>query len=246
MKKIALVEICGNLSYENPSIALLESFVDGADVEAFDGLILWINSGGGSFCCAQDIYATLQRSPLPRLAVAAELCASAAYYLALSAHRILAQPASLIGGLCASLEVANYSRLHDKVGVSRTIHSRGSLKQMLTPFSRQMADGEQAAIDDLLSDMDEQFHRVILERRPKLQAESPYTDGRLFSGARAHKMGVVDGLGGLFEASRLMAQMLDVSADNLELVSISADEQKVPAQQTSGDMLATFLAALRL
>lgn len=246
MKKIALLEISGNLSYENGSIALLESFIAGEDAASVDGMILWINSGGGSFSCVQDIYASLQRLPMIKIAVAAELCASAAYYLALAAHHIVAQPTSLVGGLCACLEVANYSRLHEKLGVSRTIHANGKLKGMLTPYGKEMADGEEAAIQDLLSDMDEHFQSVILERRPTLKRDSAYADGRLLSGARAQRMGLVDDLGGVFEASRIMAKMLGISPDMLELISVSADEQDVAAEPTSDNMVAALLAALHL
>ena len=244
MKRVAFIELCGNLAYENHAVALLESFTQG-DADDFSGLILWVNSGGGSFCCAQDIYSSLQRLSLPRIAVAGELCASAAYYVALSAHRILAQPASLVGGMCASLEAGNYARLHERLGITRRIYSRGPLKQMLSPYSTQ-PDGEASAINDLLEDMDEQFQVTLRERRPHLQPGSPHADGRLFSGSRAKKLGLVDALGGVFEAGQLMAKMLDTEAGELELVSLLPDELETPPQQERADVLSGLLAALRL
>lgn len=245
MKQVALINIAGDISYENEAVALIETlFARDGDTE-FAGLIVWINSGGGSFCVAQNVYDTLRRTHIPIIAVVGELCASAAYYAALAADYIVAQSASLVGGLCASLESGNYVGLHDKLGVCRTIHSNGQLKQMLSPYVRRSSEGENRAIKDILDDMDCQFHGLIRERRPLVSSENQCADGRLISGMRAKEFGLVDDLGGLFEASQKMATLLDVG--KIELISIEPDMDHAALRTNDPSrMMSALLAALHL
>lgn len=245
MKQVALINIMGDISYENEAVALIETIFAKEDDTEFAGLIVWINSGGGSFCVAQNVYDSLRRSHIPIIAVVGELCASAAYYAALAADHIVAQPASLVGGLCSSLESGNYVGLHDKLGVCRTIHSNGQLKQMLSPYVRRSNEGENKAIQDILDDMDSQFLGLFRERRPHVPNENQCTDGRLISGMRAKQFGLVDSLGGLFEATQKMAALL--GTDNIELVSIEPDGDHAALRVTDpARMVSTLLAALHL
>ena len=244
MKNVALITISGNIAYENDSIALLESFFSNGQSEKYAGILLWLNSGGGSFCVAQDISAMLQRSTLPCVAVIGELCASAAYYIALAAHRIIAQPASLVGGLCASIDVANYAKVHEKIGVQRIAYGNGQMKQMLSPYTGAPSEGEIAAIKDILDDLDHDFHSFIEKRRPQGLDLKRYFDGRLLSGMRALKVGLVDELGGLHEATKAMAHVLDSAA--IEITSLEPEPNDVPINKSASDLVSSLFAALHI
>jgi protease-4 len=244
MKNVALFTISGNIAYENESIALLESFFSNKQSEEYTGILLWINSGGGSFCVAQDISAMLQRSALPCVAIIGELCASAAYYIALAAHRIIAQPASLVGGLCASIDVANYAKVHEKIGIQRIVYGNGQMKQMLSPYTGEQSEGEIAAVRDILDDLDHDFHSFIEKRRPQGIDLKHYFDGRLLSGMRAFKASLVDELGGLYEATKVMAHMLDSEA--IEIISLEPEANDAPTNGSASDLVSSLFAALHI
>ncbi len=244
MNSVALINISGNIAYENDSIALLESFFSEGCSDEYAGILLWLNSGGGSFCVAQETYETIIRSKLPCVAIIGELCASAAYYIALSANRIIARPASLVGGLCASLEVANYAKLHEKLGVHRSIHSHGQLKQMLSPHMRTPIEGEDAAVKDILDDLDYQFRKLIVQRRPQGTGFEQYYDGRLLSGMRAQRNGLVDELGGLFEATQTMAKMLNT--ETVEITSIQPWGSDALPKNSTLNLVSTLMTALHI
>lgn len=244
MKNVALITISGNIAYENDSITLLEAFLTNEQCKEYAGILLWINSGGGSFCVAQDISAMLQRSAIPCVAVIGELCASAAYYIATATHRIIAQPASLVGGLCASIDVANYAKIHEKIGVQRIAYGNGQMKQMLSPYTGAPSEGEIAAIKDILDDLDRDFHSFIEKRRPHGLDLKRYFDGRLLSGVRAHKVGLVDELGGLYEATKAMAHVLDSEA--IEITSLEPETDDAPANKSASDFVSSLFTALRI
>lgn len=244
MSKVALLHITGNLTYESDAVALWEAFVGAIDRDEYSGIVAWINSGGGSFCAAQDMVSALVRTGLPSVAVAGELCASAAYYFALGFEQVLARPASLLGGLCSSLEVANYSKAHANWGIARKFYSNGPLKRMLNPYAADLAAGEDQAIQAILTDLDDQFHGFLRERRPAAKYVEEFFDGRLVSGVRAHQVGLVDALGGVSEAANVIARMLQ--QESVEIETIQADEtaSAAPPAGLSGE-LALLLASLR-
>lgn len=244
MSKVALLHITGNLTYESDAVALWESFVGTMDRNEYSGIIAWINSGGGSLCAAQDMVCTLAGAGLPSVAVVGELCASAAYYFALGFEHVIARPASLLGGLRSSLEVVNYSKAHARWGMTRNFYSNGPLKRMLSPYAADLAAGEEQAIEAILTDLDEQFHGFIRQRRPAAKQAEAFFDGRLISGVRAHQAGLVDALGGVSEAAQAIARMLEQASVEIEMIQADeAPSATMPAGLPSE--LALLLASLR-
>lgn len=241
MSKVALININGNITYEGDAVALLESVFSGGTISEYAGIIAWINSGGGSFCAAQDMYAALTGASLPSVAVLGEVCASAAYYFALGFDQIIARPGSLVGGLCASLDAANHSKIYERLGICKQGYTNGSLKHMLSPYASASAPGEQQAIKDILDDLDNQFHGLLQERRPQVKL-APFADGRLVSGVAAHKAGLVDAMGGVPEATRAIANAL--GAENVEVELIEPEGESMPAQAAIPNDITLLLASV--
>ena len=230
MYKIALISISGNISYENESILALDQLLN--DCDEFQAFALWIVSGGGSLAVAHDLSTRILKSGIPSVAIIGELCASAAYYLALSTGRIVANPAALIGGLCASLEIAKYGNLHKKIGLQRITYGSGALKGMLSPYGElDISADEMSAIKDILSDLDSLFHNFLNERRPKSVDLGALHDGRLVSGVRALCLGLVDELGGIEEGIKYVCE--ELQSTEFEIVSIESDSTSNVDSQVS-------------
>ena len=86
------------------------------------GLVLWINSPGGTVTASDMIYNELKmfksRQRLPVLALFSGTATSGAYYVAQAADRIVAAPTSVTGSIGVILMNLNLSGLMEKVGVS--------------------------------------------------------------------------------------------------------------------------------
>lgn len=217
------LDLVGEISYDHPLLELLGSLPADGEGKHFAGLILWVNSGGGSLCAAQEIASGIRALSLPTVAVIADLCASAAYYAIAPSTRILSRPASLVGGLCSSLDYRRHPEPVEGQPAGMQAVTHGALKHMLTPYGPSGGPLEQRAIDDLLQDLDLQFHSFIESHRGDRNRWDLYTDGRLITGRRAIDAGLVDGLGGVREAVEEIATLLDIPHEEITLVHATPD-----------------------
>jgi protease IV len=73
----------------------------------------------------------------PVYAVVEESCASAAYYIAVSADAIYVDKASIVGSIGVLMDGFGFTGLMDKVGIERRLMTAGENKGFLDPFSPQ-------------------------------------------------------------------------------------------------------------
>ena len=64
-----------------------------------------------------------------------DLCASAAYYVAVAADAIYASPASMVGSIGVFYNGFGFVDLMNKLGISRRLQTSGVNKGFLDPFS---------------------------------------------------------------------------------------------------------------
>jgi protease-4 len=77
---------------------------------------------------------------------------------------------------------------------------------------RPMTDDERKLLQDVLSNVYDQFIDAIIEGRSMVKEDVlPYADGRIFSGDQALQYGFVDRLGDLDDAIRLAGEMAGIS-----------------------------------
>jgi len=131
------------------------------------------------------------------------VAASAAYYISSAADVIISDPGTLTGSIGAIMEFQNYEALANKVGVGETVVKSGHFKDVGHPL-RPLADDERAMLQGVVDDALSQFIDAVAKGRG-LDPERvrSLADGRLYSGAQAKAVGLVDQLGGLDDAQRL-------------------------------------------
>ena len=169
------------------------------------GVVLRVDSPGGGVAPAQELYDAVWRlrGVKPVIASFGNVAASAAYYISSAADVIVADPGTLTGSIGAIMEFQNYEALANKVGVGETVVKSGHFKDVGHPL-RPLADDERAMLQGVVDDALSQFIDAVAKGRG-LDADRVRTlaDGRLYSGAQAQAVGLVDQLGGLDTAQRL-------------------------------------------
>src|SRR5918912_1953819 len=141
-KHTAMVELNGIIapgadgSAEKINTALEAAFKD----KDTQGVILRINSPGGSPMQAQTIYDEMRRlrkkyPDIPLYAVVEDICASGGYFVAAAADRIYVGKASIVGSIGVLMNSFRFTGLMDKLGVERRLITAGENKGMLDPFS---------------------------------------------------------------------------------------------------------------
>jgi len=208
-KHTAMVEVNGliapgsDASAERINSALQAAFKD----KNTQGVVMRINSPGGSPVQAQTVYDEMRRlrqlyPNIPLYAVVEDVCASGGYFIAAGADRIYVGKASIVGSIGVLMNGFGFTGLMDKLGVERRLLTAGENKGMLDPFSP-IDPKDKAHIQTMLGDIHQQFIGVVKEGRGKRLKESPEIfSGLIWTGQKSIDLGLADAIGSLESVAR--------------------------------------------
>ncbi|AWI53298.1 S49 family peptidase [Aquabacterium olei] len=204
----ALVEVRGEIASDaeanadNLMTALRSAFED----QGARAVVLRVNSPGGS-----PVQAGLVNDEIRRLkalhkkkvyAVCEEMCASAAYYIAVAADQIYVDKASMVGSIGVLMDGFGFTGVMDKFGVERRLMTAGENKAMLDPYSPRNPQHE-AYAQAMLDQIHQQFIDVVKTGRGKRLKDDPTTfTGLFWNGQQAVNLGLADHLGSLDGVAR--------------------------------------------
>ena len=216
-KHTAMVELSGliapgtDASAERVNASLQAAFKD----KNTQGVIVRINSPGGSPVQAQTIYDEMRRlrkkyPDIPLYAVVEDICASGGYFVAAGADRIYVGRASIVGSIGVLMNGFGFTGLMDKLGVERRLITAGENKGMLDPFSP-LEEKDKEYIKGLMKDIHDQFIGVVREGRGKRLKETPdMFSGLFWTGQRSVELGLADGFGSLDSVAREVIKAEDI------------------------------------
>ncbi|MFZ8811307.1 MAG: S49 family peptidase [Pyrobaculum sp.] len=162
------------------------------------GLVLVINSPGGTVSGTEALYTALRGINKTKYAVVTGLAASGAYYVAVAAERIYATPSSWVGsvGVIAVLWPEWY--LYD---IPDYIYTTGPLKYHGKDLMDYYNDIERVRLN---------FVEAVLRGRAGRIKTDPavFETAAVFTAGQAKEMGLIDEIGGVFDAVADMAEAL--------------------------------------
>ena len=194
-------------------VAQIEKLIENDDN---DGLILRVNSPGGSAFASEQIWEALERykaTGRPFYVSMGDYAASGGYYISCGADRIYAQPVTLTGsigifGMIPCLEGlledklsvnqavvttnanANFISLTEPMNAQQTLHMQKMINRGYEVFTSRCAEGREMPVDSI---------KAIAE-------------GRVWDGRTALSLGLVDRMGNLEDAIADMAQELNFTS----------------------------------
>jgi protease-4 len=134
--------------------------------------------------------------------VVEETCASAAYYVAVSADKIFVDKASIVGSIGVLMDGFGFTGLMEKLGVERRLMTAGANKGFLDPFSPQ-TETQRVFAQGMLDQIHQQFIGVVKAGRGDRLKETPEMFSGLFwSGQQSVELGLTDQLGNLDYVAR--------------------------------------------
>jgi protease-4 len=205
--RVAIVELEGIILDVDDILRDLKSHRDNPLVRA---VVVRVNSPGGVVAPSQELHRALQRlreAGKPVVASLGAVAASGGYYVAVAADSIYANPGTLTGSIGVIMQMANLENLMKKVGVDYVVIKAGQLKDMGN-VSRPMTPEERRVLQALLDDVHRQFIDAVAEGRKLDRGRVvQFADGRVFSGAQAKALAMVDELGGIEEAVNAAAKL---------------------------------------
>lgn len=180
--------------------AIISSLKDAYDNKGTKGIILRINSPGGSPVQAGIINDEIKRQKklhpeIPVYAVVEDICASGGYYIAVAADKIYVDKASIVGSIGVLMDGYGFTELMQKVGVERRLLTAGENKGMLDPFSP-VNPKQKAMVQAMLDQIHQQFIKVVRDGRGKRLHEDAQTFSGLFwNGEESVRLGLADAEG---------------------------------------------------
>lgn len=205
----AVVEVNGVIAADQDASAdaLISAIRDAYKDTKATGLILRINSPGGSPVQAGYVYDEINRlkatrENFPVYAVITDLGASGAYYIAAAADEIYADKASLVGSIGVVGSGFGFTGLMEKLGVERRLYTAGEHKGFLDPFTPENAE-EKAFWQSVLKVTHEQFIDQVKKGRGDRLSDAPdLFSGLVWSGEQALELGLIDGLASSSQVAR--------------------------------------------
>ncbi len=178
-------------------------------------IVVRIDSPGGAVAPTQEILEEIQRAKKkkPFIASMGSIAASGGYYIAAACDKIVANPGTLTGSIGVIMQLTNVEELMKKVGVKGVNVKSGANKDIGSPFQPLSAEGREI-LQSLVDNVHGQFVAAVAKGRGMDEARvRKLADGRIYSGAQAKDLGLVDQFGTLEDAIELAAKRAGIAAE---------------------------------
>jgi len=215
-QKISVIPIKGAISDSQAILAQLQTDRKDKRVKA---IILRIDSPGGAVGPTQEIYREIRRTAKTKKVVASlgGVAASGGYYIAAATHKIVANPATITGSIGVIMHFVRFEDLLKKIGISFEVLKTGEFKDIGSPH-RELTERDRDILQAVLADIQDQFVEAVANaRKMPIEKVRPIADGRIFTGAKAKELGLVDALGNFQDAVDMAKKLAGLKGD-VELV----------------------------
>src|SRR3989338_3938211 len=223
---IALIPISGEITSSGDSSlpfsvsgASSEVLVDlikkANDDSSIKGIILEINSPGGTVLASKEITDAVKESKKPVVAWIRELGASGAYWVASGSDYIIADPMSITGSIGVIGSYLQFEKLMEKYGVIYEQLTTGKYKDTGSPF-RELTTEERNLLQGKLNIIHDYFVSDV-EANRKLSKEQveKLANGIFYLGVEAKELGLIDRLRGKKEAEEKIKELTGLKSINL-------------------------------
>ena len=205
------------------------------DVKA---VVLRVNSPGGSVLASEKIKAQIDSIKVPVIASYGDYAASGGYWISANCDYIFANATTLTGSIGVFSMIPDFQKtVNDKLHVNITAvnsNKHADMYSMMRPLDKQETELMQASVEHIY----DRFLNIVAEGR-KMSTEDvdAIAQGRVWTGAQALEIGLVDAIGTLDEAIMYTAMMID-GENGLNDIQVV----EYPKPLTTVEMLTSLLA----
>src|SRR5208283_254544 len=180
---------------------------------AIKAVVLRVDSPGGSMFASEEILREVQalrKAGKPVVVSMSTYAASGGYYISAAANQIFASPTTLTGSIGVFSVVPTFQRTLDKLGVkvdgigTTALAGNLHLDRALLPATRQIL---QSSVDHAYAEF---LRRVGDGRKKSVEEVDKIAQGRVWAGIDAQRIGLVDHLGGLKDATDAAAKLAEL------------------------------------
>lgn len=217
-----------NLNEKSVRQILVESREENFKDDRVKGVLVYINTPGGTVTDADGIYQALSdykaKYKVPVYAYVDGLCASGGMYIALATDKIFASDISLIGSVgVIAPSFLNVAKLLDKIGVETLTLSAGKDKDAMNPL-RPWKPGEDENYKQIVEYYYNHFLDLVTRHRPEITREKLVQDygANVFPAPDAKIKGFIDVNGAkLSDALKELLTVSGITDENYQVVRLS-------------------------
>ncbi len=230
------------------SLTIREALKEIEDNDLIKGVVVRIESPGGSAIASESIWQGLRRiaKDKPVYASIGGMAASGGYYIAVGTDKIYINPSSIVGSIGVVGGKLTMGGLHEKIHANVIPRSRGPMAGMMST-ARPWSDTERNKIATLMTQWYDQFVQRVKTTRTEMDI-SKTAEGRLFVGDKAVELKMADAIGGIDKAIDDMAMQLSLYEGGYDVLDYPAPksfeemlEEAFPFAGVSAESSATFM-----
>lgn len=218
--KIAIIYAQGEIFYgEGGPNYIGQGIINKAIIKARDdksvkAIVLRVNSPGGSALTSDIIWRQLEiaKKEKPLVVSMGDVAASGGYYISAGADKIYAEPTTITGSIGVFGAIPNINELAaniginaEQVGTNKNSVDYSLFEPMSDEFREFVKEGIESTYQTFLGKVSE-GRNISIARADSL------AQGRVWSGAQARELGLVDELGGLEDAIEAAALLANVDS----------------------------------
>ena len=163
-----------------------------------------VSSPGGTVTGVEELANKVRNIAKPTMSYTDTEMASAAYWVAAAADKVVASPSSTVGSVGVYMVVADYSEAAKAEGIKMIVIKAGQHKAIGVPGA-EVTDAHQAHLQEGVDEIHADFKAAVIKTRKMVKAED--MEGQVFSGKQAAQRGLVTGLADSFnEAVSMWAE----------------------------------------
>jgi protease-4 len=201
-------------------------------------VIVNINSPGGGIVGSEVLYESLNeiKKNKPIVVVMGALAASGGYMASLASDHIIARNGTLTGSIGVIMQSTEFTELASKVGIKFLNYKSSPLKGSPSPFEKTNPLTDKV-INASIKDSYKFFAELVKKRRlGKLnkRMSAMATDGRIFTGRQALRVGLIDEIGGKKEALKYLKNIKKIDTDTYSI-------RKIELEQNSSSIIEKLL-----
>lgn len=220
---VGVIHVEGTISEDGASQGynhsyILKSISDMAKDDNNKGIILYLNTPGGSVFASDDLYFAIkdyqEKTERPVYASMQSMAASGGYYISAPCDKIYANRNTFTGSIGVTMgSYYDVSELLEKYGVKVTTITAGDNKAMGS-YTEPMSDEQKAILQSLVDEAYDQFTGIVAEgRKMDIKTVKKLADGRIYSAKQAKENGLIDEIGTFQECKDAIKADYSLGAD---------------------------------
>lgn len=197
------------------STTMIKAIRQARDDASVKAIVMRIDSPGGSALASDLMWHELEtlEGKKPFVVSMGDTAASGGYYIAMGADRIFAEPGTLTGSIGVVGGKLALEKFYAKIGITTSVIQKGKNAGFLSS-TKPWTNDERDSMQKMMNSIYDQFTKKAADGR-KMEHEKleKLARGRVYTGAQALKLGLVDELGTLDDAIAYAKKAANINPD---------------------------------